>query len=315
MLAALAALVWMSGCSDKDPVSAQNEGTDSPAGKLVVTKTKAGRGLGAGGPVGTMRKITAKLSGGAYMKFVLIDPGTFTMGSPASEPGHDNDESPQHQVTLTKGFYLGQYEITQGQWEAVMGTRPWEGQDHVPTFMGSDGFVRPAPNAPDHAATYISWDDLQPFIHRLNVAAGDSLYRLPTEAEWEYACRAGTTTQWSFGDDGSQLGNYAWYWDNAWGLYDTYAHPVGTKLPNPWGLYDMYGNVEELMQDGWDEPYSSEAQTNPQGPVNDNGTRIRRGGSLLELAVGTDAPDSADRVGVDQNQRWPSLGARLVRIK
>lgn len=183
IFAAMAAMLWMAGCADKGPVSSQSEVADSPAGKLIISNTKAGRGLGAGGPVGIKRKITANLPGGAYMRFVLIDPGTFTMGSSPSEPGHDDREGPQHQVTLTKGFYLGQYEITQGQWEKVMGTRPWEGQDHVPTFTDSDGFVKPAPNAPDHAATYISWDDLQPFIHRLNVAAGDSLYRLLTEAQ------------------------------------------------------------------------------------------------------------------------------------
>ena len=158
------------------------------------------------------------------MEFVKVEPGTFTMGSPSTEPNRADFEGPQHQVTISKGFYLGKYEITQGQWQAVMGTTPWSGQD----------FVREGAGYP---AVFISWNDVQAFAHKLNQAAGDSLYRLPSEAEWEYACRAGTTTLWSFGNADSQLQNYAWYNDNSWRVGEQYLHAVGTKLPNPWGLY------------------------------------------------------------------------------
>ena len=141
---------------------------------------------------------TVTLPGGAKMEMVYISPGTFLMGSPESEPERDNSESPQHEVTITNGFYLGKYEVTQGQWQKVMGTTPWTGQDYVQAN-------------PDHPAVYVSWNDSQEFIHKLNVAAGDSLYRLPTEAEWEYACRAGTTTRFNSGNNDSDLSNAGWY--------------------------------------------------------------------------------------------------------
>ncbi|MSR83584.1 MAG: formylglycine-generating enzyme family protein [Candidatus Latescibacteria bacterium] len=124
-----------------------------------------------------------------------------------------------------------------------------------------------------------SWDNLQVFIHRLNVAAGNSLYRLPAEAEWEYVCRAGTTTRWSFGNDESLLGNYAWYTVNAWDAGEQYAHQAGGKLPNPWGLYDVHGNVWEWVQDRHGG-YSSSSQTDPTGPAS-GARRVVRGGYLL----------------------------------
>ncbi len=133
------------------------------------------------------KEITVKLLGGARMALIYIGRGTFAMGSPDTEEGRENDEGPQHEVSISKGFDLGKYEVTQGQWEAVMGTTPWTGQD----------FVRPGAHCP---AVYVSWNGVQDFVHKLYDAAGSELYRLPTEAEWEYACRAGTTTRWSFGD-------------------------------------------------------------------------------------------------------------------
>ena len=157
---------------------------DLPAGKVVpvhvVVRPVKMSGVG---------ELTVDLPGGATMKFVRIEPGTFMMGS--------NEWPQQHQVTISKGFYLGKYEITQAQWQDVMGTTPWDGQRNVQ-------------NSPNHPAVYISWNDVQAFVHQLNQVAGDSLYRLPTEAEWEYACRAGTTTRWSFGDDESLVEDYAW---------------------------------------------------------------------------------------------------------
>ena len=133
---------------------------------------------------------------------------------------------------LTKPFWLGKTEITQGQFKKVMGTEPWLNQDSVQ--IGEDN------------AASVSWNDATAFCQRLTDQKGES-YRLPTEAEWEYACRAGTTTSWSFGDDEEQLGQYAWFRGNASG--EQYVHKVGLKKPNPWGLYDMHGNAWEWCSD------------------------------------------------------------------
>ncbi len=232
------------------------------------------------------------------MEFVWIDPGTFMMGSRITDLGLFDDEVPQHQVTISKGFYLGKYEITQWQWETVMGTQPWLGRENASGNPGSP-------------AVHISWGDMQVFVQTLNVAAGDSLYRLPTEAEWEYACRAGTQTRYSFGDDESLLGNYAWDSDNTFdvGLYS--AQPVGTKLPNPWRLYDMYGNVLEWVQD-WYGPYSSVDQIDPLGPSTGS-DHIARGGAFLLGARRTRSAARGNPLG--ENSRAELVGARLLRIK
>ena len=242
--------------------------------------------------------IRVELPGGASMEFVWIAPGSFVMGSPDSEPWRDNDEGPQHQVTISQGFFwLGKYEITQGQWEALMGTMPWLDQ----------GYVR---SNPDHPAVYISWNDVQGLIEKLNAAADEEIYRLPTEAEWEYACRAGRITRWSFGDDESQFRDHAWFWDNAWnaGLY--YAQPVGTKSPNPWGLYDMYGNVFEVCRD-WYGNYSGDAQIDPTGPASGS-TRVLRSSDFI-----TDSryARSAARNATSLDGRSYSVGARLLKTK
>ena len=142
--------------------------------------------------------------------------GVFQMGSPDSEEGHRDSEGPVHEVEISRGFWLGKYEVTQGQWEAVMEETPWSGRSGVRENSS-------------HPAVYISWDDVHAFIGRLNDAAGDSLYRLPMEAEWEYACRAGTSTRWSFGNDESDLTDYAWYEDNAEDAGEDYAHAVGDE--------------------------------------------------------------------------------------
>ena len=171
------------------------------------------------------------------MELVLIPPGKFTMGSPANEKDRGKDED-QVEVTLTSPFWLGKTEVTQGQWQKIMGTTPWKGEN----------FVK---EGPEFAATYVSWDDVQEFLKKLSQRDGVT-YRLPTEAEWEWSCRAGTSSRFSFGDNDSDLGRYGWYG----GLFgegnaktEHYAHEVGKKLANPFGLYDMHGNVFEWCED------------------------------------------------------------------
>jgi len=194
------------------------------------------------------------LGGSETTRLVYIPPGAFTMGSASS-----GEVWIQHRVTLAKGFYMGITEVTQGQWRAVMGNEPWQGQDY-------------ARSSGENAANYISWDDASTFCQALSRKAGVKA-RLPSEAEWEYACRAGTTTAYSFGDSQSDLGNYAWYGGNVSG---TYAHPVGRKKPNAWGLYDMHGNVNEWCED-WYGDYPSGMVMDPPGPASGK-YRVLRGG-------------------------------------
>ena len=248
-------------------------------------------------PTVTHEEITVDLPGGATMDFVWVEPGTFTMGSPESEEGRYDREGPQHEVTIAQGFYLGKYEITQRQWEVVMGTAPWLGQIYVQAN-------------PQHPAVYISWDDVQELIGQLNTHEGASVYRLPTEAEWEYSCRAGTTTRWSFGDDEGRLGEYARYEANAFGAGLQYAQPVGTRLSNPWGLFDMHGNVYEWVQDWWEAPYPSVAQVAPRGPSTGS-SRVVRGGCF---GCGADHSRSASRNGVSPGNHGDEYGGRLLRM-
>ncbi|MFH1574819.1 MAG: formylglycine-generating enzyme family protein [Acidobacteriota bacterium] len=175
-----------------------------------------------------------------------------------------------------------------------MGTRPWSGQDYVQE------------NA-SHPAVYISWEDVQQFIHTLNQSEGRNVYRLPTEAEWEYACRAGTSTRWPFGEDESQLETYAWYGNNAWNIGEKYAHAVGQKRPNPWGLHDMLGNVYEWCQD-WYGSYSSGSQADPTGATTGS-LRVFRGGCFGGTARGA---RPAGRSYGSPGGRNNNLGARLL---
>ena len=195
--------------------------------------------------LGTPVQITNSLG----MKFNLIPPGEFAMGSPASEPGRYDDET-QHQVKITKPFYLSVHEVTQAQYERVMGKNPSK----------YEGANKPVED--------VSWNDAVAFFRKLN---DEVEYRLPTEAQWEYACRAGTTTAYSFGDDVSQLGEYAWYSGNS-----SSTHPVGELKPNAWGLFDMHGNVFEWCQDWYGDYDSLKVVSDPTGPASGD-LRVWRG--------------------------------------
>ncbi len=218
-----------------------------------------------------------------HMEFVLVPAGTFKMGSATG----DADERPVHQVTISKAFYLGKYEVTQGQWQAVMGTNP-------SAFPGD-------PNRP---VDQVSWNEAQVFINKLNAMEGVKLYRLPTEAEWEYAARAGSTTIYSFGNDPKQLGDYTWYRGNA----EHHSHPVGQKQPNAWGLYDMLGNVWEWVQD-WEGKYPAGPVTDPKGA--ESGTyHMRRGCAWNNEANVCRVANRYSVVGY----RDDFIGLRVVRI-
>jgi sulfatase modifying factor 1 len=231
--------------------------------------------------------------------FKQIPAGTFMMGSPETEKDRNSNET-QHKVTITKAFYMQTTEVTQGQWTAVMGTEPWKGK---PT--GKEG--------PNYPAVYVSWDDAVAYCKKLSEKESKT-YRLPTEAEWEYACRAGTKTMWSFGDDEKVLGDYAWYGENAWDIDEKYAHQVGQKKSNAVGLYDMHGNVFEWCNDYYGPDYYKQSpEKDPTGHEKDsfNTPRVFRGGSWDDDTRGT---RSAGRDGPGAGNRNPgSRGFRLVR--
>jgi formylglycine-generating enzyme required for sulfatase activity len=228
------------------------------------------------------------------MKLTLIPAGEFMMGSPEAERYRDDDET-RHLVKISKPFYLGVYEVTQQQYEKVMGARPWQGRDYVK-------------EGADYPAVWVSHDDAVEFCRRLSKQEGVE-YRLPTEAEWEYACRAGTTTVFSFGEDEAKLGPYGWYDTNAWAIGEKYAHRVGQKLPNRWGLYDMHGNGWEWCHD-WYGPYGSEkVVSDPVGPAQGE-PRVLRGGSVWDLAS---TGRSASRGGSPPDNRNNSYGFRVAR--
>jgi formylglycine-generating enzyme required for sulfatase activity len=249
------------------------------------------------------------------MEFVYIQPGTFKMGSPSDEPGRFNHET-LHEVTLTRAFYMQTTPITQGQWQQLMGSNP--------SFFKACGSTCPVEN--------VSWNDVQEFIKKLNDQEGREVYRLPTEAEWEYACRAGTTTALYSGPikiegerNAPALDPIAWYGGNSGveyeGGYDSSGwkekqyshkragtHPVSQKQPNARGLYDMIGNVWEWCED-WYGNYPDRPITDPTGP--DKGSnRVLRGGSWNSYARHC---RSANRDRSAPGVRLDLLGARLAR--
>jgi formylglycine-generating enzyme required for sulfatase activity len=263
--------------------------TDLGRTAATLTLKKIDDALAKFGPAPTPKSnpssLTLDLGKGIMMRLVLIRPGTFMMGSPDSEQGHQPDEGPQHVVVISKPFYMGVTEVTQAQYEAVMGTNPSD-------FKG-----------PTNPVEKVGWADAVEFCRKLSDKTGKTV-RLPTEAEWEYACRAGTKTRFSFGDSEGTLGDYAWYMGNS----GNKTQPVGRKKPNPWGLYDMHGNVMEWCADMYGN-YSSEASTDPQAPGS-GGRRVFRGGAWKNGV--TDGFRCADRLDRHPDGRGSDYGFRCA---
>jgi formylglycine-generating enzyme required for sulfatase activity len=237
----------------------------------------------------------SKFTNNLGMTFVYIRPGSLMMGSPSDEPNRDDDER-QHQVRLTRGFYMQTTEVTQGQWKQVMGTNP----SHFKN-CGDDCPVE-----------WVFWNDCQEFIRKLNQMEGTDKYRLPTEAEWEYACRAGTDTPFSFGrclstDEANYDGRYPMPACSK-GVYRKTTVPVASFSPNAWGLYDMHGNVWEWCED-WYGDYPSGSLTDPTGPSS-GARRVFRGGSW---GSGARSCRSAFRSRSTPGLRSGRLGFRLAR--
>ena len=239
---------------------------------------------------------TVFLPGNVPLNAVFVPAGSFLMGSPDAEQDRTPDEGPQHQVTITRGFWIGQTEVTKAQWQAVTGTEPWSGQNRISTDPASP-------------AVWIPWSDANAFIAALNTLTGKS-FRLPTEAEWEFACRAGTTTRYSWGDDANyqEIFNEAWWSGNAWDLGDQFAHGVALKLPSSPGLFDMSGNAWEWCAD-WYGSYTAAPATDPTGPAAGAYRAVRGGGAE---AVAKDCR-SARRGRTAPALSGPTLGFRVVR--
>ena len=233
-------------------------------------------------------------------KLVLrrIDPGRFNMGSPSGESGRDSDET-QHQVTLTHAYYIGLYAVTQRQYELVMGSNPsYFLGDKRPVEQVSWNTIRGNTNWP--ASSAVSADS---FMGRLRARTGLE-FDLPTEAQWEYACRAGTTTAYSYGD--SANGDYMWYKSNS----SEQTHEVGTKKPNAWGLYDMHGNVYEWCLDWYAGDLGTAAVTDPKG-ASSGSNRVRRDGGWGSSAAYC---RSASRGYSNPSFEFLVLGFRLSRV-
>ncbi len=250
----------------------------------AATASDAGNAAATAAPSPELKATeTIDLGDGVTMEFVLIRPGAFTMGT----NNHEYDEMPAHRVNITAPFYLGRFEVTQAQWEKVMHANPSHFQD------------------PQRPVENVSWEDCQRFVAALRDKLGRG-FALPTEAQWEYACRAGTTTEFSFGADETALADHAWFSGNA----EQTTHPVGRKLPNRWGLFDMHGNVFEWCADTYSDKY-------PAGEVSDpfvrgaGSRRILRGGAWLYVP---DNLRSSDRGFSPPDSRSDEYGFRCVML-
>lgn len=233
------------------------------------------------------REITVDLGPGVTMRLMLLPAGSFWMGS--VENLGEEDESPRHRVTFSQPFYIGVCTVTQAQWIAVMGDNP----SH---FRGAQLPV-----------DSVSWEDCQRFFTRLAARTGRQ-FALPTEAQWEYACRAGTETKWNFGESENAAPDHAWLRDNS----SNTTHPVGQKPPNAWGLYDMHGNIAQWCADWYDKhTYDAGAVTDPTGPKTATGGRVLRGGAWGDAPEGIRA---AARNCLGPDGKHAGIGFRCVML-
>ena len=279
----LALVIAISGCSNKVGLSKPDAGTAEPrtGGTTSVARQETASAFTT---QSLPRDIAVDVGNAATLEMVLIPAGEFLMGSPDSETRARDDEKPQHRVRITKPFYLGKYPVTQEQWEAVMGRNPSQ-------FKG-----------PKNPVENVSWEDCQAFLGKLNEHVRGEKFRLPTEAQWEYACRAGSKTRYCFGDDESRLGEFAWHDAEQ-------THPVGEKEPNAWGLYDMQGNVWELCQDWYDARYYANSPTDDPPGSAVGKCRVSRGGGYIDPATFC---RSAYRYG--PGTRDSTLGLRICMV-
>ena len=249
-----------------------------------------------------MRSSEIRNENSVGIKMVWLPAVNFTMGSPLDEKDRDTNEG-QVEVKLTEGFWLGQTEITQSQWTQLMGTSPWQGKSNV----------REGKN---FAASFISWEDANSFVEKLNSKEqgsgslpNDWKYSLPTEAQWEYACRGGMKSAFSFGDDPSEFGFYGWSAENAFEKGESFSHKVGKKRPNEFGLHDMHGNVWEWCKDNFVAKLSG--GTNPI--INNGGPlRVSRGGGWN---FATKCCRSASRLSDASDSRFNNLGFRIALVR
>ncbi len=233
------------------------------------------------------------VTNGIGMKLVGIPAGEFMQGVSGDQDAEAiESERPAHRVKISKPFYIGVYEVTQKEYRAVMSESPWTGRLYV-----QDGDAI--------AASYVTWEDATAFCNKLSQREGRT-YRLPTEAEWEYACRAGTKTVYSFGDKEARLGEFGWYTENADDAGEKFAHLVGQKPPNPFGIYDMHGNVYEWCQDVFDEKAYGKRGILTVDPLVTSGSqnRVNRGGSWKAAA----------RLARSSCRTWNSPGYSLFDI-
>jgi len=222
---------------------------------------------------------------GLTLELVLVRAGSFLMGSPAGEKDREKDEGPQRQITLSQDFWMGETEVTQAQWLAVMGKAT------STDFKG-----------PDKPVIWVSWTEAQDFCARLSARAGRT-FTLPTEAQWEYACRAGSADMYFFGGDKKGLSDYAWYSINS----EYRLHPVKKKSANPLGLFDMLGNAQEWCLDVYGE-YKGDSATDPVGEGRGD-ARVVRGGAYDASAAGL---RSANRASKTAEKHYIDTGFRIV---
>jgi formylglycine-generating enzyme required for sulfatase activity len=237
-----------------------------------------------------------EIKGPLGIEFVLIPAGSFLMGCNNTDTLCSENNQPEHKVTISKAFYMSKYEITQAQWQKILDV-------DLSKFEGSE-----------HPVNNMHWISVLLFLDTLNNALGTYKYRLPTEAEWEYAARAGTTTRYWFGDNEVGLDEVAWHRNNS----SQTTHPVGQKNPNPWGLYDMYGNVAEWVND-WGGKYPGNAdQIDPRGTANIPivaASHVFRGGSWKSDPAKMTSYTRNDNLSIEECEeieRSPEIGFRIA---